>query len=956
MKAKVSCISTIICLITLVFFFILACDNGSAPDSVVSETDGLVKVSLSVDGDSSSIQKSASLDGANFTFYYKAVPQWSQTKTIAGSTDNQFVQIPNYTSGDSVSVGYFAPGQWVFYIRILSGSTPIYEGHSAVITVSKTSANVTVAVAKIIQEATEGAVSISITAPTFDQNTDALTVGWSGTASGSAAATATASGGVTTFTYYKDDLAFGTYTFTFTHSNVNNNVGSITVTLQQGRLIAISGGLSNGVWDLGYLSLQLHDITVVKHNWGTPEEPEYCGTVDLDSSSAVKGDRVSFTPKPVKNSSVAALTITCGGDDVTFSRQGDLYSFVMPDGDVTINVTFAHVTPEETNALLFKIAVQSLYNENIATVESFGQAAGGPGVGDNPTTLGDVKIWYDSTNHKVCWYSEADKIKLSAGSLTELFKDCVRYTSISLNKIITTNVTNMSGMFQGCTGLTSLNLSNFNASGATDISNMFQGCTGLTSLTLTGFTTSNTSGVNMAGLFKDCSSLSSITLPATLYTGKATSLAGFFQGCSSLSGTLNLTNFDASSATDISSMFQGCSNLTALTLTGFTTNSTSSVNMARVFKGCSKLSSISLPASFNTSKATSLAGFFQGCSGLRNTLNLTNFDASSATDVSEMFQGCSNLTGLTLTGFTLNTTSPFNMAGMFHGCVNLTGTLNLSSFNTTQATDMSYMFCECRGLTGITIDTTKDGSGKFVKFSTANVTNMACMFSSQYEATEEPAAMNLTNLDVSGFDTAKVTSMKQMFYLCYKLPSLDVAGFRTPLVTDMSYMFACYNYLSSTYPGKIPTLNLENWDFTNVKTVAHMFDRQQELVNLTFPTTTNFKSLTTMTYLFSHCLALTPAKFTTIVGSWKFSEQTDWQKNIYGENHTQPNKSMFGNYESNSAGQNAGANYIFREKTMTPTGGLFETRSGYTTQDGRTLYIGGGSSMAHARLTTKETL
>ena len=262
---------------------------------------------------------------------------------------------------------------------------------------------------------------------------------------------------------------------------------------------------------------------------------------------------------------------------------------------------------------------------------------------------------------------------------------------------------------------------------------------------------------------------------------------------------------------------------------------------------------------------------------------------------------------------------------------------------------MSYMFCGCLKLTEITF-----GSN----FKTANVTDMCCMFSSLAEAQEEPPAMNLERLDVSGFDTKNVTNMRQMFYMCYKLKDdeLVVTNFKTSHVTDMSHMFACYNYLSSKYPGKLTVLDLSGWDFTNVTSVAHMFDRQEKLDSgLTFPAVTNFASLTTMTYLFSQCLALTPATFSSIVSTWKFSEQTEWEKNIYGIGHTQPNKSMFGNYEGNIPGNNAGANYIFRE-TMTGTGKKFETRSGYTTADGKTLYIGGVNNKANSRLTTKQTL
>ena len=911
MRTKVISFNIIICLITAVFFCLFACDNGSAPDSDADKTSGLVNVCFTVEGDSSVLQKSASIGGSAFTYQYKAVPQWSQDQAIHGRTSDWTVI--NYSAG--MSLGYFAPGQWIFYIRILNEGTPVYEGHSAVIGIGSANANVTVTVSKIIQEATPGVVSITITAPVINALTDSLTVAWSGTASGSDTAAATTSGGTTTFTFIKDDLADGSYTFTITHTNVANTAAE-TVVVSQGTMVAITGHLDNGEWQTENTTLQFHTVSIVKYNWGTEQEPEYCGSVDIDVSSAVKGERISFSTKPITNSGVDSLTVTCGGSPVDYNTSNNLHTFIMPDGDVTINVTFIRVVAEEVDVLLFKTIVQALYTENIATVQSFGQAAGSPGVGDNPASLGDVKVWYDSTNNKICWHSDADRLKLGAGSLAELFSGCDRFTSINLNKIITSDITNMSGMFEGCTNLATLDITTLNVGSATDLSNMFkdcssltsltlpasfdtsaatdisglfQGCTGLTSLSLTGFTTNTTSGVNMARLFKDCSGLTSITLPAGFDTSMATSLAGLFQGCTGIS-SLNLTSFDASSATDISNMFQGCTGLTSITLTGFTTNTTSGVNMAGLFQGCSKLTSITLPASFNTSRAT-------------------------------------------------------NMAGMFYGCEKLNGTLNLSNFNTANVTDMSYMFCACRALTGINF-----GSN----FSTANVTDMSYMFSSQDSVVEPPPAMNLTSLDVTGFDTAKVTNMKQMFYLCYKLTTLDVSGFNTAKVTDMSSMFACYNYNSAKYPGKLTTLNLSGWDFTNVTTVAHIFDRQEKLDSgLTFPSETNFKSLTTMTYMFSQCLALTPSTFRTVVSTWKFSAHDDYLNTIYG--NTNPTKSMFGNAENNNNGQNSGANYIFRENNMTASGKKFETRDSYTTADGIALYIGGGNSQKFARLTTVET-
>ena len=919
-------------LLTLSIILTTGCDNGSVTDSSMSKSSGLVEVSLTVDAPSTGVQKSLSIEGVNYTYQYKAIPQWSQDWPIHGRVDN-WTTIKY--SGDNMGLGYFTAGQWVFYVRILNNGTPIFEGQSAVTTINTSQVSVTVSVAKIIQDATPGVVSITVTAPTIDENTDSLTVSWTGTASGSGVATPDVSGGITTFTYTKNNLPVGIYTFTLSHNNAVAKGSAIAVDLHQGEMAIVTGHLDTGEWKLGYITVQLHTVTVERHNWGTPQEPKYFGTVDIEIDSAVPGDRVSVFARPVSSSGVRSISITSGGTPVAYSRNGELYSFIMPDGDVDVYVTFENVNSSAVDVLLFKTMVRALYDENLATVESFGQS-GAPGVGDHPITVGDVKLWYSTALHKICWYSDAGEVGLGSGSLAGLFGGCDRLTAISMANIITTYITDMSGMFEGCTGLTSLDLTGFDASGATDMSEMFQDCTGLTSITLTGFTANTTSGVNMAGLFKNCSSLTTLTDLSSLNTSKATSLAGMFQGCSGLTG-LNLTNFNASSATDMSEMFQDCTGLTSITLTGFTANTTSGVNMAGLFKNCSNLTTLTGLSSLNTSKATSLAGMFQGCSGLTGTLNLTNFNASSATDISYMFQGCTGLSKITLTGFTLNTTSGVNMAGMFKDCTNLygvNGILDLSSFDTTQATDMSYMFCACKKLKGINF-----GSN----FHTANVTDMSYMFSSVESGTAGGSSnkMNLTSLDVSGFDTSSVTNMSHMFYMCSNsnLTTLAVSGFDTSNVTDMSYMFGCWR----DAPSYVTAFDLSGWDFSKVTTVNRMFDRCQFAV-ITFPSHTMLSKIEDVLYWFSHCFAVHRADFETIVGSWDFTGNAGaaalFADTTNGDDPTErePSNRIMGSDMATSSD--------------------FGTRQGYSTYNVNTnpvttLYVGGDmSKIKNQRLTT----
>ena len=74
---------------------------------------------------------------------------------------------------------------------------------------------------------------------------------------------------------------------------------------------------------------------------------------------------------------------------------------------------------------------------------------------------------------------------------------------------------------------------------------------------------------------------------------------------------------------------------------------------------------------------------------------------------------------------------------------------------------------------------------------------------------------NGTNLDLSNWDTSKVTNMSYIFYYCKNLISLDVSSFNTSKVTDMSCMFG--------FCDKLTTLDLSNFDTSQVTNMGRMF-------------------------------------------------------------------------------------------------------------------------------------
>ena len=91
-------------------------------------------------------------------------------------------------------------------------------------------------------------------------------------------------------------------------------------------------------------------------------------------------------------------------------------------------------------------------------------------------------------------------------------------------------------------------------------------------------------------------------------------------------------------------------------------------------------------------------------------------------------------------------------------------------FITAGATNMAYMFSTCMEMTALNL------SG----FDTSGVENMEGMFFMD---------MKLEELDLTGFNTGSVTSMRSMFESCTSLKSLDLTSFNTSAAADMRWMF-----------------------------------------------------------------------------------------------------------------------------------------------------------------------
>ena len=130
---------------------------------------------------------------------------------------------------------------------------------------------------------------------------------------------------------------------------------------------------------------------------------------------------------------------------------------------------------------------------------------------------------------------------------------------------------------------------------------------------------------------------------------------------------------------------------------------------------------------------------------------------------------------------------------LFMDCSNLRSIDFGGAFHTEGCESMYQMFRGCYELRELDVSF----------FDTSRVTTMQGMFRD---------CRNLTELDVSAFDTSRVTNMSQMFSTCTRIESLDLSTFDTSRVDNISRMFSACRDLRSVDVSSFDTSRVYNMD------------------------------------------------------------------------------------------------------------------------------------------------
>ena len=143
-------------------------------------------------------------------------------------------------------------------------------------------------------------------------------------------------------------------------------------------------------------------------------------------------------------------------------------------------------------------------------------------------------------------------------------------------------------------------------------------------------------------------------------------------------------------------------------------------------------------------------------------------------------------------------------------------------------TNCNYMFEGCHNITEIDLS----------NFDSSQVSSMSYMFEN---------CRSLKLLELSNLNTSKVTNMDHLFENCYSLTELDLFNFDTSKVIDMNSMF--YNCLSFT------SINLSKFNTSQVKSMNHMFYNCLLLTSLNL-SNFNTSKVTRIYSIFMNCINL----------------------------------------------------------------------------------------------------
>lgn len=177
------------------------------------------------------------------------------------------------------------------------------------------------------------------------------------------------------------------------------------------------------------------------------------------------------------------------------------------------------------------------------------------------------------------------------------------------------------------------------------------------------------------------------------------------------------------------------------------------------------------------------------------TIDLTNIDVSKVTSLDNLFRKNTNLININVSNW--DTSKITSLAFAFANMKNLES-VNFADWDVSNVTTFFAMFDNSSKVNTIDVS----------KWDTSSAINMAWMFNGN----------NLKHLDVSNFNTSKVTNMFAMFASSNSLTQLDISNFDTSNVLDFGRTF-------SYWSGVNKELNISGLNLTRCTSIDNTFTK-----------------------------------------------------------------------------------------------------------------------------------
>ncbi len=332
-----------------------------------------------------------------------------------------------------------------------------------------------------------------------------------------------------------------------------------------------------------------------------------------------------------------------------------------------------------------------------------------------------------------------------------------------------------------------------------------------------------------------------LVIAEAIYPNEMTSA---FMGAVEIESIEGLNLIHTEKVTDMGAMFAGCDNLKSLDLTSF--NTANVTNMNDMFAGCIRLETLDL-TKFNTANVTLMANMFKGCKELTTIYASDDFDVTNVSDdVDEttgegnMFDGCSVLEGGNGTkAYAFEAPNVLNKTyARIDGKNNLPG-----YFTDKNATAKAlYYTIEQSGNDVIMSLFATNADGRMV-------ISKAALDSEKYVSSDGSLDYrDITKIEI--VDEIYPTNMAHAFYSMGELESIEnIGNLHTENVTDMnSAFFEC---------GIEGTLDLSNFDTSNVVSMYDMFRDAQKLTSIKMDDSFNTSKVESFEEMFYGCSGLT---------------------------------------------------------------------------------------------------